>query len=158
MVAHDEHVWAVGVVAVVADEGVVFTAFNVLGDFQPWRGVAIVPSFVGVGVGFLAPCIDPTIQSLMEFKNVRILFSKSLHSLLHGLVGVVFLELQNPFAFVGPRENHVDVILRPNVLRGVAHGRFLDKGAAGNGAGQRQQKGEGDEEAQCRARSGGARC
>ena len=158
VVADDEHVVAVGVVAVVAYEFVVFAPFHVPGDLQPRRGVAVVPAFVGVGCRGLATCVDPTVQALVELKNVRIFLGQTLHAQLHGLVGVVFFELKDALTLRSPRENHVDVIVRPNILGSVTGSGFLNIDTAGNRAGQRQQEREGDEEAQRRARGTMAWC
>ena len=158
VVTDDEHVVAVRVVAVVADEFVVFAAFHITGDLQPRRSVTVVPAFVGVGRRGFATCVDPTVQAFVELKNVGIFFSQSLHTQLHGLVGVVFLELKDALTFRGPRENHVDVIVRPDVLGSIAGSGLLNIDAARDRAGQGQQQREGDEKAQRGARGTMAWC
>ena len=85
---------------------------------------------------------------------VRVVLGKAHHSVLHRLVGVVLFELQNVIVGRRPRENHVDVIVRPNRLRGVAGRRLLSNGVFSNGRCERKQQREDDEKTQRRARRG----
>ena len=92
VVADDEHVGTVLVVPVVTDEFVVLAASDVLGDLHPWRGVAVVPTLVGVRSGLLTACVGAAVHAFVELKEVRVVLSDALEPLLHRVVGVVFLE------------------------------------------------------------------
>ena len=111
VVAHDHDIVAVSVVAVVAHKGVVFAALDILCDFHPRRGIAVVPTFVGIGRDFLASSVGAPVHAVVELENVRVVLSEAHHSGFHRLVGVVLLELKNLIVGGCPRENHVDVIL-----------------------------------------------
>ena len=71
--------------------------------------------------------------------------SDALQPLLHRVVGVVFLELQNAVVRVRPWENVVDVVVGPHRFgRGtrfiLRHARVRDGGAERQHQGQRQQE------------------
>ena len=119
--------------------------------------MAVIPAFVGVGRDFLSTSVGSTVHAFMEFEDVRIFLCEAHHPSFHGLVGVVLFELENVIAWVRPRENHVDIILGPNVLGCVARGRLLGIGVFGHRCGKRKQQWEDDEKAQRGARCGGAK-
>ncbi len=114
--------------------------------------MAVVPAFVGVHGGLLAARVGPTVHAFMEFENIRIVLRQALKPLLHRLIGVVFLELQDSVVFVRPWENVVDVVVRPHGFRRRTliierHARIRD------GRTQRQHQGERQQE-RCPAKIG----
>ncbi len=78
--------------------------------------MSVIPPFVSIGRDFFTASIGAPVHALVERKDVGIVFSKAKHPILHRLVRVVFLELQDALVGRGPREDVIDVILRPNAL------------------------------------------
>ena len=72
VVSDDHHVVAIRIVAGVAHEGVVIAILDVSGDFHPRRGMAVIPTFVGVGRDFFATSIGASVHALVEGEDVRI--------------------------------------------------------------------------------------
>ncbi len=70
VVADDEHVRAIGVVSVVADEFVVFSSADVRGDLHPRGRVAVIPALVGVSRGLFPTGVGATVHAFVELKHV----------------------------------------------------------------------------------------
>ena len=148
VVADNHHVVSVSVVSSVAHELVVVAPLHILGDLEPRRRMAVVPTFVGVGGHFLTPCVGATVHAFVVGEDVRVVLGKPHHSVLHRLIGVVLFELKNTLAGGSPWENIVDVIFRPNFLgRGGCCG-FLGIGIFSDRRCEREEQWEDDEEAE----------
>ena len=145
VVSNNHDIVAVFVVAVVTDKRIVIATLNVSGDFQPRRGVAVIPALIGVCCDFFTASIGSTVHAFVIFENIRVILSEAHHSSLHCLVCVVFLELKDVVSSWSPWEYHVDVIARPNVLRGIASGLILSSTGNGEWRNERQQKRENNE-------------
>ena len=120
--------------------------------------MAVIPAFVGIRRHFFSTSVGAAVHAFVVFEDVRVVLGQAHHPRLHRLVGVVLLELENIIGGGRPRENHVDVIVRPNVLGRVPGDGFLCVGIFSDRCCKRKQQREDDEETQGGSRSSGAKC